>query len=244
MRPYRLIGKTTRNHLSERILGALIKWQERWTIDFKQPIIDFPSANELWEKPNGFGVKKGQAYQAFFFDVKTDWIKIIFGHKSSSCPDDGVANAVANEAKQSLADELLRQFNIYETIEIVYEQALITPFIGNGDVYTKISLDDQSFYVWLSPDIVSAFIPAPLKYNGQPLLQRTDACVDAVATCKAKLDLGSFPITLLQNLAVGDVLSTDIKLDTPMYLEVNKNTALRAHLGQQDGQKALLFISK
>ncbi len=243
MRPYRLIGKTTRNHLSERILSALIKWQERWSIDIKQPVIDFPSANELWEKPNGFGVKKSQVYQAFFFDAKTDWIKIIFGHKSSSCPNDAIANAVVSDAQQSLVDELLRQFNIYETIAIAHEPASIASAIGDGHVSIKIFIDDQSFYLWLSPDIVNAFIPASLRYNGQPLVQRTDACVNAVATCKAKLDLGSFPITLLQNLAVGDVLSTDIKLDTPMYLEVNKNTVLRAHLGQQDGQKALLFIS-
>lgn len=243
MRPYHLIGKTTRNHLSERILSALIKWQERWAIDIKQPVIDFPPLSELWEKPNGFGVKKGLADQAFFFDAKTDWTKIIFGHKSSSCPIDSITSAVVNDAQQSLMDELLQQFNIYETIAIEHELASIAPSIGDGDVSVKISVDEQSFYLWLSPDIVNAFIPAPPRYNGRPLVQRSEACVNAVATCRAKLELGSFPIALLQNLAVGDVLSTDIKLDTPMYLEVNRNTVLRAHLGQHDGQKALLFIS-
>ncbi len=243
MRPYRLIRKTTRHQLSERILDTFISWQKRWSIDIKQPIIDFPSDKEDLEKSIGFGVRRDNFYQAFFFDVKTDWAKIIFGHKSISCPDDAIAHAVINDAKQSLADELLRQFNIYETVGIVRESASITPVAGDGHVIVKISIDDQNLYLWLSPHIVSAFIPAPSKHNSRALVPRADACVNAVATYKAKLDLGSFPITLLQNLSIGDVLSTDIKLDTPMYLEINGNMTLRAHLGQQDGKKALLFLS-
>lgn len=243
MRPYRLIGKTTRNYLTEKTLAALIKWQERWCIDIKQSSIDFSTEYELSEKPSGFGAKKEKDYIAFCLDSKTDWKKIVFGHKSNSCPDDVITAAVINDAKKSLIANLLMHLNIHETVEIEHVVPLIHSAAGDGHVYAKILLDEQVFYIWLSPEIVSSYIPAPLKHNGRTLTQRVDTCTSAIATYKTKLDLGSFPITLLQNLAVGDVLSTDIKLETPMYLEINQNTVLRAHLGQQEGHKALLFIS-
>lgn len=243
MRPYRLIGKTTRNYLSEKILAALIKWQERWCIDIKQPNVDFSIEFELSEKPSGLGAKKERDYVVFCFDTKTDWKKIVFGYKSNSCPDDVIATAVIDDAKKSLITNLLIHLNIHETVEIEHDTPVIHCAAGDGHVCAKISLDEQVFYIWLSPEIVSAYIPAPLKYNGRTLTPRADTCTSAITTYKTKLDLGSFPISLLQNLAVGDVLSTDIKLETPMYLEINQSTALRAHLGQQEGHKALLFIS-
>lgn len=243
MRPYRLIGKATQNYLAEKILATLMKWQEQWCVDIKQPSIDFSTISELLEKPTGIGAKKDGDYLVFCFDTKVDWKKIILGYKSNSCPDDVIAAAVVSDAKKSLIAHLLIHFNIYETVAIEQETPAIVSVDGDGHVRAKISLDGQTFYLWLSGGIVSAYIPAPAKSNGRELTPRVDACTSAVALYKTKLNLGSFPIALLQNLAVGDVLSTDIKLETPMYLEINQNTVLRAHLGQQEGHKALVFIS-
>lgn len=243
MRPYRLIGKTTQNYLAEKILAALMKWQEQWCVDIKQPCIEFSTTYELLEKSAGIVAKKDGDYLVFCFDAKADWKKIILGYKANSCPDDVIAAAVINDAKKSLIANLLMHFNIYETVSIEQEAPSIGSAAGDGHVRAKISLDGQAFYLWLSARIVSAYILAPAKYNGQGLTSRADACTSAVALYKTKLNLGSFPIALLQNLAVGDVLSTDIKLETPMYLEINQDTVLRAHLGQQEGHKALMFIA-
>lgn len=243
MRPYRLIGKTTQNYLAEKILATLMKWQEQWCVDIKQPCIEFSTTYELLEKPAGIGAKKDGDYLAFCFDAKADWKKIILGYKSNSCPEDVIAAAVISDAKKSLIINLLIHFNIYETVAIEQETASIHSVAGDGHVRVKILLDGQFFYFWLSAGIVSAYIPAPAKYNGRVLTPRADACTDVVALYKTKLNLGSFPVALLKNLAVGDVLSTDIKLETSMYLEINQNTVLHAHLGQQEGHKALLFIS-
>jgi hypothetical protein len=243
MRPYKLIGKTTQNYLAEKILATLMKWQEQWCVDIKQPAIDFSIADDLSEKPSGFGAKKDGSYIAFCLDAKADWKKIILGYKANSCPDDVIAAAVISDAKKSLIANLMIHFNVYEPVAIEQETLSITSVAGDGHVRAKISLDSQVFYLWLSAGIVSAYIPAPAKYNGRALTLRADACTSAVALYKTKLNLGSFPVSLLQNLAVGDVLSTDIKLETPMYLEINQNTVLHAHLGQQEGHKALLFIS-
>lgn len=243
MRPFRLIGKTTQNYLAEKILATIMKWQEQWCIDIKQPDIDFSITYESSEKSGGIGAKIDNDYLAFCFDAKADWKKIILGYKSNSCPEDVIAMAVMNDAKKSLIANLLMHFNIYEAVEIEQELPSIGSAAGDGNVRARISLDGQVFYLWLSSRIVSAYIPAPAKYNGRGLTSRADACTGAVALYKAKLNLGSFPIAQLQNLAVGDVLSTDIKLETPMYLEINQDTILRAHLGQQEGHKALVFIS-
>jgi hypothetical protein len=243
MRPYRLIGKITKNHLTEKILATLMKWQEQWCVDIKQPGIDFSIASDWSEQLTGFGAKKNGDYLVFCLDSKADWKKIILGYKVNSCPDDVIAAAVISDAKKSLIANLLLHFNIYETVAIEQEFPSIASEVGDGHVRVQISLDGQVFYLWLSPGVVSAYIPAPSKYNGRALTSRADACTSAVALYKTKLNLGSFPIALLQNLAVGDILSTDIKLETPMYLEINQDVILRAHLGQQEGHKALVFIS-
>lgn len=242
MQAYRLIGKTTRNQVAEPILKAIMKWQEAWCIDIKQPDIDVEPHLYSPKDSKGFGAKKDNQQIIFCCDKDTNWTKILFGHKSTSCPDDNIAAATIKDAKSSFINSLFDSLKIDAELDIEYG-AFPFPSLGkDGHLFVRIQINDQLLMLWLSPKIVEQFIPVPLKQKSSLLIKRTEACQAAPTSVKAKLKLGSFPLTLLQSLAVGDVLSTDVKLSTPLQLEINDGTFLPVHLGQRDDHKALLFL--
>lgn len=242
MQAYRLIGKTTRNQVAEPVLKAIMNWQEAWCIDIKQPDIDVEPHLYSPKDSKGFGSQKDGQHTIFCCDQDTNWIKILFGHKSTSCPDDNITGATVKDAKQSFIKHLFESLKINAEPEIEYG-AFPFPSLGkDGHLFVRIQINDQVLMVWLSPKVVEQFIPIPLKQKSSSLTKRSEACQAASASVKAKLKLGSFPITLLQSLAVGDVLSTDVKLSTPLQLEINDETSLAVHLGKRDDHKALLFL--
>lgn len=242
MRPYRLIGKTTRNQIAERFLQVVMTWQKEWCVDIKQSSIDFSSEYSESIALTGFGSKADKSFSLFCIEDHINWPKLVFGSHSDLCPDDFILRGSINDAKNALVYSLVKNLNSSIEPNLQAGELLFESDPGNGNLFLCVHIDDQKLNFWLSSNVVEKFIPVKSKRSELELSRRVDLCMSALASVVVKLNLGRFPIESIQSLTPGDVLSTDVKLDTPLSLEINKTKALPVNLGRVENHKAVIFL--
>lgn len=241
MRPYRLIGRTTRNNIAEHFLQAVISWQKAWCIDVHQSEIDFSVDNSDGSLKHGIGSKYNDEYSLFCIEDQIDWAGLIFGHKAVEFPEDAITKAVVADAKNGLFAQILKDFNLESKLEA--GKISLNSSLRNGDVIVSVRLGNQNLLFWLSKIITEKFISFNSKVKNLELTKRSEACMSAKTSVAVTLNLGSFPIESIKSLSVGDILSTDTKLNTPLSLMINEKKSLPVNLGRVENQKAVAFLS-
>lgn len=244
MRSYRLIGKTVRNQIADRVLHAVMAWQKEWCIDIGLAKVTVENFIDNQSYRHGFGIKRAGDYSLFCLDSTVDFGKIIFGETLGLSKGDIIAARTINDAKIGLMNTIAENFGFEYEGEFTSEEFTYKPLSGIKDVCAFVELNGALIEIFVANFLVEKCIPVSPKHDERKLEKRSDVCQSAKVSVDVELKLGSFKIALLQSLAVGDVLLTDVKLNAPMQLKINNTTFMPVHLGKKEDSKAILFLSK
>lgn len=168
----------------------------------------------------------------------TVWHQLLF---PSDAPMDDVALALLERA---LADFSAR---VFSALGWQWSSPQSTHFDNEtfvSGVHCTITVGNLRLTLLVAVEALKA-MPKPKATSLEPLLhKRAEAVTAAKARARVTLDLGSLPLTQLQQLAVGDTLVSDSPLHTPFRVELTDAVAMHAHLGRQQQVKAVYLVKK
>lgn len=166
------------------------------------------------------------------------WRKLLF---PDSAPGDDIAAELVTRARTDLACRVFAALGWQLTPALSDAK---DSFHYGSSARCCIAIGEQQLTLLLAPETLKA-MPKPKATAVEPLVhKRADAVTAAKASARVTLDLGSLPLTQLQQLAVGDTLVSDTPLTSTFRVELTESVALHAHLGRQQSMKAVYLVKK
>ena len=240
--------------LSKNISACLKKWQSNWCFDTSDITVDIASdvPAEHSAKQHLLSYNLTQSDQVFLVsDNEISWPKLLFGNELAQVPDDDIFDKVVERAKTDFFQNLFSSITGSDTEKYTITedpQALSVQKQRPGDGYFRcdIHFGGQYFSLgFLAINLSSKYFVSDNSGRAKPKLTAVKANqLNGVVVADVELDLGEFKVADINNLAVGDVLTSERSIYSSFELSVGQKKLVSAKLGCQGSQKAVILLDK
>lgn len=228
MKTYRLIKASERQKLQSLLMTRLKNWCQCYSVS---PIsLRLLPPSPLPENPS-LVTAAGMAFMLLEDNYLSFFTPLLFKEDNSSF------HSVSTLLVKKLIGDLLD----IETCSL--EHQFTQPdwsYTGSAALLLELSVERHSLRALISPDWVYAQL-SPLQSSKNPLADLEQA----VAAFPLQLDLTLRPLKLplkqLVDLEIGDVISSDHPINTPVLLKHKDRILAEAELGQSNNQKSILL---
>lgn len=248
MRRVYFLSESTRTNIKAACVEHLRTWRDSWCFSALEVTVSVFKSNG--EDPSDLPCYVSQSKpNSFFFldDLGVDWKRLIFNEYINDVPSDDIADSLVEQAKLALVQTLQKILFLSEVNQIAMGNmyfptssqqpgdglAVIEFAIGSAEFKIHVPVDD-----WIEKYIDS------LSINKQPLIPASSMVGQNEVTIEVELELGSYNIGLIKNLAVGDVMISDISVETPFNITLSQKPVAKAFLGKDGPQKAIYLQPK
>jgi flagellar motor switch/type III secretory pathway protein FliN len=251
VRPYLVLGDSDRRFLLERIEAALAAWREDWlpgnAPELRPSPVSEPQA-ERWLAGETGGRRR------VLLGCSGGWIAEVGALSTAQAPNAAAATGAAELAAQvgeamlkGLAEGIFRYCSGTAPAKPHWgDEAPPETWLRPGAGAAIYSCELSPGFVLvlaLSPELVAASLPKAQSAAREPLVAARRAVEPCAVIVEAVVGETEIELGELSQLAAGDVIVLDRKLDDPLLLRLDIGEPVgRIHLGTAGGKIAVQVV--
>ena len=229
-------------------MSAIDKWQADWCFKRYSVSIEFSSQQRSQVELDFFCSNKD------IFAVQntpTNWKLLLFNSYTNQVPDDQFVAAIVEAAKLELFNAVYVAItNKPSKLEPISKQeSFFSPFqsihkIDSGLIRIDIKFEVQSICLYLPAAIFCDTVLGCRKKSAQKLEKISVKELTASISANVNLSLGSHLLSDVNSLEVGDILVSNVSIQTLFNVSIGEKKIAEAHLGQKGVKKATLLVNR
>ncbi len=249
MTPFLFLKAQEKKHLQQKLETCFSSWVGDWCSIRSKMSVEYFIDNEskfLDPLANGYSVNffvgATQSDQAISVFTNLNVARHLLNRASREVPNDKISAELRLRAVQDLvgrigklgADKMVAADHRDRSDYSTYSEAL-QPFGFNlafGDLEVSVSINTA---------LMSALIGRSISADPLMLTNKLNAVAERGCELSVDLELGSFRVSEIKDLAVGDILSTSVPLVTPFAIKINTKVVADANLVKLSKNKAVVL---
>jgi hypothetical protein len=236
------------SQIEKKIVSGIRNWIKHWCFEELIVEIAYLHKNRLVDGSKVFSCSNHKCFISIS-DSNIEWDCTLFGRVINDIPNDKIKEKLIINAISDIVNTIYHSLsghysgilseinddNIFSVKELTGKNHVGDHFATFRCFLNKQYIDVGVNINWLQGlRAVSSRSKSKLrKLNVENLSNEVDLSIS--------LDLGSYNLSDVNNLAVGDVLTSTTAITTLFNVCLDKNTLTKAYLGKSDANKAVLL---
>lgn len=237
-----ILGSSREHAIKATAKTVFDEWKKSWCLSASQDTVSVSLSNDYRALDWDYRARSKPNFTLSIDDQHFSWSSMVYGTHVNDVPDDATSLHIVKDSRRDFAKSLMRALNREMDLEI---ESKATPVNSSS-----FSMPKKNTHIVISFEILDErlSVQVPLVEWVSNFSTKTDATKPLLskipvengeAEVSIELDLGSHELDMLQNLAVGDILTSTRSLDSLFSLKVRNREVAKAFLGKSEQHKAV-----
>lgn len=246
MRVLRYAGQRHLEEVRRRLEPVLHAWVNEWCLS-RPPVQAKLQTARHFSVPTGvttaIAISENSVGVLWLMTTPSTWRHLLLGDVAERCPDDDLLEHLKATASSTLLRAVSIALGVTRAEIGQEEDAQHHSERGAANVViASIELGEHAVTLVISPDVIARLPRKDARATLRPLVRRDVALTECVGRANVLLDLGSYPLTMLETLEPGEVLTSSTPISIPFELQVGDRVRVSVMLGRRGDHKAVTFV--
>lgn len=242
------LGERKREVICSRIEDAVSRWMDNWSFQSNTNVkVEFFSNFQRMENGECFQVNGNKFRPYLWVECEIeDLINIIWPDGFPQFPADKIAQELVQDAYSSLISMVLQNILGGQSVSHDRSEKRISDidekYPGDNLVGFSIFIDGKKIDMMLEVNEWLSLYGS--SKNGIGLFGGDQVLLKQKVGLQVELELGNFSIRTLAGLSKGDVLVSEVPLESKFDVSIGENGLVKAYLGKKGDKKAVQTLAR